>query len=179
VSDPGYRFSKHASDVEAALGSEQLDGVVVGASSWDYLVELEGSVEATLAALRERSFYLGDWYWRPEDELQKGPKPQSLAEWEESIYGNDYPGAHSIVDMREIARGIDLDEIDQGQVLELSVPESLEVFGTTTPSVADWKRALEAGREVWDLSDRDSGRFVLLDDDPGRRWVAFWGSSGD
>ncbi|SDL00727.1 hypothetical protein SAMN05216298_2240 [Glycomyces sambucus] len=151
----------------------------MGASSWDYLVELDGSVEATLAALRGRSFDSGDWYWRPEDELRKGPKPQSLAEWEESIYGNDYPGAHSIVDMREIVRGIELDEIDQGQVLELSEQESIEVFGTAKPLVADWKRALEAGRNVWDLSDRDSGRCVLLADDSGRHWVAFWGSSGD
>ncbi|WP_112135265.1 hypothetical protein [Glycomyces dulcitolivorans] len=150
----------------------------MGASGWSYLVELDGSVEATFIGLRERSFETGDWYWRPEDEARKGPKPQSLGEWEESIYGNDYPGAHSIVDMREIVSGIGLDEIDQGQVLALSEQESLVIFGTAEPSVADWKHALEEGREVWDMVDSDSGRFVLMSDESGHRWVAFWGSSG-
>lgn len=177
MSDPSNRFPGHASGIEAVV-IEQLDGLVVGASSWDYLVEFDGSVEATFAALRERSFGSGDWYWRPEDEARKGPKPQSLTEWEASIYGNDYPGAHSIVDMREIVRGIELDEIDQGQVLELSEQESIEVFGTAKPSVADLKRALETTREIWDVTDCDSGRFVLVSDESGNQWVAFWGSSG-
>jgi hypothetical protein len=155
-----------------------MDGVPVGASGWNYLVELDGSVEVTFAGLREQSFETGDWLWRPEDEPRKGPKPQSLGEWEKSIYGNDYPGAHSIVDMREIVSGVDLDEIDQGQMLALTEQELLAVFGAAEPSIADWKRALEEGRQVWDVVDSDSGRFALLGDESGSRWVAFWGISG-
>jgi hypothetical protein len=139
----------------------------MGASAWNYLVELDGSVEATFAGLRERAFATGDWFWRPEDEPSKGPKPQRLSEWEASIYGNDYPGAHSIVDMREIVSGIDLAEIDQGQMLALTEQELLTVFGTAQPSVADWKIALEADREVWEVIDSDSGRFTLLGGESG------------
>lgn len=150
----------------------------VGASGWHYLVELDGSVEATFAALRERSFEAGDWFWRPEDEPRKGPKPQSLGEWEESIYGNDFPGAHSIVDMREIVTGIELDEIDQGQMLELTEQELLKVFGAAEPLVADWNRVLKEDEQVWDLVDSHSGRFALLGDESHNQWVAFWGISG-
>lgn len=151
----------------------------MGASSWSYLVEFDGSIEATFAGLRERAFDTGDWYWRPEDEPEKGPKPRSLHEWEQSIYGNDYPGAHSIVDMREIVRDIEFHEIDQGQMLELTEPEANAVFGTKAPSVADWTRALEKDRELWDMVDCDSGRFIALNDEQGRQWAAFWGNSGD
>lgn len=179
MSDPRCRLRERSLKIRALYEFEHLDGAVVGSSSWHYLVELEGSVEATFAGLRERTFDSGGWLWDPKDEPKKGPKPRSLGEWEQSEYGNDYPGAHSIVDMREIVRDIEFDEIDQGQVLELTEGERVSGFGTVAPSVSDWKRELEAKEKIWDLSDRDSGRYVILTDDPGRRWVAFWGSSGD
>ncbi|MQM27541.1 hypothetical protein [Glycomyces albidus] len=153
------------------------------------MVEFEGSVETTFAALRERAFATGDWLWDPEDEPKKGPKPRTLAEWEESEYGNDYPGAHSIVDVREIVSGIELGQIDQGEVLALTESEALAIFGTATPSVADWNRKVELdgkssdgagpGLELWDVVERDSGRFLTLSDESGGRWVAFWGMTGD
>lgn len=101
-------------------------------------------------------------------------------EWDNSEYGNSYPGAHSIVDMREVIAGIELDDIDLGQSLELSEAECVELLGSSKPSRSDLDRIGGAGAHALDeYSDRDSGRHVVLYEDGQPEWVVFWGVSGD
>lgn len=152
----------------------------MGASGWNYTVKWEGSIEGTFAKVRRDAFESGDFHWPWEDGDVENPKPRSVEEWDSSKYGNNYPGAHSIVDMREIVTGIELDELDLGQVLELTASESVELLGTPTPTQSDWDRigGVKAG-VLNDLVERDSGRFVVLLKDGKPDTVVFWGYSGD
>ena len=152
----------------------------MGSSDWNYWVKWEGSIEATFAKLREDAFAAGNFYWPWEEDDQENPKPNSLEEWDNSKYGNSYPGAHSIVDMREVVAGIDLDDIDLGQSLELSEAECVELLGNRTPSPSDLDRIGGANAQALDMyTDRDSGRHVVLWEHGQPESVVFWGTSGD
>jgi hypothetical protein len=153
----------------------------MGASGWDYAVRWEGSIEATFAKLRREAFESGNFYWRWAEGDPENPKPRSLEEWDASKYGNDYPGAHSIVDIREVVSGIELDDLLPHQSLAFSAEELVALLGTATPSVADWERigGLKAG-DLWKYeADRDSGRHLVLWGEGGPELVVFWGYSGD
>jgi hypothetical protein len=152
----------------------------MGASGWHYTVKWEGSIEATFAKLRRDTFEADGFYWPWDEGDPENRKPRSLEEWDNSEYGNSYPGAHSIVDMREVITGIELDDIDLGQSLELSEAECVELLGSRMPSRSDLDRIGGAGAHALDeYTDRDSGRHVVLYEDGQPESVVFWGTSGD
>ncbi|WP_205326868.1 hypothetical protein [Glycomyces sp. YM15] len=153
----------------------------MGSSSWDYTVKWEGSIEATFAKLRRDTFEAGGFYWPWVEGDPENAKPRSLAEWDGSKYGNDYPGAHSIVDIREVVSGVELDDLLPQQSLALTSDELVALFGSATPTIEDWERAGgEKAEELWEYeADRDSARHLVLWGEGGPEQVVFWGHSGD
>jgi hypothetical protein len=151
----------------------------VGASGWDYVVDLPESgpadPSAALAGLRERVLREGDFLWA--DWL--GPRPTTLAELDATRDTAEFweEGTHSVLD---VDRVVGSDEPDgEGTVRPLLPHESVELFGTATPSPTDF---VVAEADLWNLDvERWSGRCQVLYDDDDARPVAigFWGVSGD
>jgi hypothetical protein len=77
---------------------------------------------------------------------------------------NDYPGAHSIVDIREVVSGVELDDLLPQQSLAFIAEELVAPLGTATPDIEDWDRigGFKA-EELWKYeAGRDSGRHLVL-----------------
>jgi hypothetical protein len=153
----------------------------MGASGWDYTVKWEGSVEATFAKLRRDAFESGDFYWPWVDGDSENPKPRSLEEWDGSKYGNGYPGAHSVVDIREVVSGVELDDPLPQQSLAFTAEELVALLGSATPTAEDWDRIGGCrADELWEYeADTDSARHLVLWGEGEPELVVFWGISGD
>ena len=147
----------------------------MGASGWDYVVDLpgEGPADASTALIRLRGQVLreGDFLWA--DWL--GPTPTTLEEldavrdldefWEE--------GTHSVLD---VDRVVGSDEADgEGTVRPLLPDEAADLFGTTTPT----REQFAAAGVQWTDVERWSGRCQTLYDGERPVAIGFWGVSGD
>ena len=149
----------------------------MGASGWDYVVDLPEHAppdpSAALARLRERVLGEGDYLWA--DWL--GSRPTTLAELDAIRDTDEFweEGTHSVLD---VDRVVGSDQPDgEGTVRPLLAQESVELFGTATPSPADFAAA---AADLWELDvERWSGRCQLLYDDDRPVAMGVWGFSGD
>ena len=147
----------------------------MGASGWDYVVDLPEGVpadpSAALVQLRERVLGESDFLWA--DWL--GPRPTTLAELDAIRQTDEFwdEGTHSVLDVdRIIPSGPDR----EAAVQELPADEAEEVFGTPTPTRAQFEAA---GVDLLPWGARWSGRYQLLHDGGRPTSIAFWGASGD
>jgi hypothetical protein len=147
----------------------------VGASGWDYVVDLpEGAPadpSAALVGLREQVLREGDFLWA--DWL--GPRPGTLAELDAIRQEDEFweEGTHSVLD---VDRVIGSDQPDgEGTVRPLLPQESIELFGTATPSREQFAAAGVMDVEV----ERWSGRCQAVYDGDRPVAIGFWGVSGD
>lgn len=152
----------------------------MGASGWEYIQPFVTDVTATLAALRQRIFDEGDYFWY--DSLAR---PATLADWDAmcaSKPDDDDPdfetlmevvasGTASILDVHTVGRGMNYD------VEPVSDGDALTLFGTVTPTRADFESA-DLGTVV---PDKWNGGFYanLYDAAGSVEAVGFWGASGD
>jgi len=151
----------------------------LGASGWQYVVEApEGwpvDLATALARLRAQVLADGDFFWDGTSEQHIGPRPASLAELEALRETEEFweIGTHSILDLDRV---IGSDEPPrEAAVRPLTLPEAVQLFGTTTPSPAQF-----ASTDVFETVDeRWTGRCQVLYDGGRPVEVAFWGFSGD
>jgi hypothetical protein len=147
----------------------------VGASGWDYVVELPvgapAEPAAALLALRELVLHDGDFLWGE----WLGPRPGTLAELDEFRQTDDFweEGTHSVLDVDRVV-GVD-DPDGEGTVRPLRPEEAIELFGTARPDRAALGAADLSALDV----ERWSGRCQTVYEEDRPVAVAFWGVSGD
>jgi hypothetical protein len=126
---------------------------------------------AALVELREQVLREGDFLWA--DWL--GPQPGTLAELDAIRETDEFwdEGTHSVLDVDRVVGGDDPD--GEGTVRPLLEQESIELFGTATPS-----REQFAAAELFDVDvERWSGRCQAVYDGDRPVAIGFWGVSGD
>ncbi|WP_328718575.1 hypothetical protein OHT52_03175 [Streptomyces sp. NBC_00247] len=102
--------------------------------------------------------------------------------WEDETFGSE--GTHTVIDVWEL---IDAEAYDDDHTVRpLSDEESIELFGTVEPTLADFARAQErdaaqhSGSDgLWDMPSWSAWCRPLKDADGANTVIAFWGRSGD
>ena len=146
----------------------------MGASGWSYVVEYRGDPMAALAELRYTTLSRGDYFWDGDSEEHIGRRPASLAELDSLRETDEFweIGTHSVLDVDRVVGG---DQDVEGTVRQLTAAEAREMFGTATPTRAQFE-ALSNGLPY---GERWSGLCQVLYRDGHPTEIAFWGSSGD
>ncbi|MFO0554434.1 MAG: hypothetical protein U0271_38990 [Polyangiaceae bacterium] len=144
--------------------------VIVGASDWEYWVPYEADIGAALAKLRAKSFASGNYYvGRGKYKIQT---PSSIEDYNAKMNALGLAsGAHSILDMREVA-----DEPGFFKVAPLADPELMELFDTTKPTraqVTAKSEHLRGLRASW------LGTYIVVYEGDEPREIYFAGFSGD
>ncbi len=149
----------------------------MGASGWDYVIDLpEGTpvdLGSALLRLRERVLAEGDYYWDEEGYL--GSRLNTLAELDELRETEEFweVGTHSVLDVDSVIG--DGEPHGPGTVRPLTPPEAQQLFGSATPSRAEFAAAdVLAG-----VGDRWTGQCQVLYEGERPVAVGFWGMSGD
>lgn len=161
----------------------------MGASGWSYRVRYEGSLGETLRAAQQEVIGSGKYVWPwadldPDELADEGglTRPRDLDELAAAKQVQEFwaVGTHSILDVERIW-GPD-DPFEQAAIRPLAEDETVQVFGTATPTTADFERAHEPGAsELLEdlLGPRWSGRCVVIVEGDRPAEVYFWGWSGD
>ena len=139
----------------------------MGASGWNYFADYDPDLESVLDRLREQVFREEAYYWP-----SKAPRPRTIDDLlsDQEIR---HSGTHSILDIDEVIDAADEDGF--GTLRPLSERERRDLFGTATPTRADFDRF------TWEkMVTRWSAQAVVLHGQDGApRQVAVWGASGD
>ncbi len=151
---------------------------MLGASDWEYIVPYQENLVAALADLRHRVFANGDFVSPAELGL---PTPASV----EDLLNEQYwefmgsHGTHSILDIVQVVESNDYSE-EYGSVRPLTEDEYIELFGSLTPSNADFEELSNSERlHDYVSGGRGTGRVAVLWTSGKPDALAFWGYSGD
>src|SRR5689334_4075171 len=142
----------------------------MGASGWDYLVPYQAADQA-FAALQRKVLAERDF-------LDPGYELTSLADLAEAKEDEEFweAGTHSILDMDTVTGTEVPDRV--GLIRALTTAEVRALFGTDTPTRADFQRQGDGHGPMPDFP-RWSGRYTVLYRDGQPHELAFWGYSGD
>ena len=157
----------------------------MGASGWDYVQPFDTDLATTFAALRQRIFTEGHYFWfdsiaRPATladlDALCADDPMDMFDGEPDFDSPEFhtridiatAGTHSILDVHTVGRRADVEP--------LTAQETLELFGTCSPTTA----IFEAADLHQMLPEKWGGFCVELHDSSGAvEAIAFWGCSGD
>lgn len=154
----------------------------MGASAWEYAVPYQADLGAALAALRRQVFDAGD-YLKPSFYGVNGgplgvPDPGSL----DDLYTEPYweymgtSGTHSVIDVNTVVPADDVD--DFGTVRPLRDYECVLLFGTDRPGRQEYEALAGSERLLECVTERWTGRAVVLWKDGQPAEIVFWGYSG-
>jgi hypothetical protein len=163
----------------------------MGASSWDYFVPYQQSIESALNELREQVFRSGKFFLRPQIEINSdnfADAPEEIREqapaWIEReksfsqpttlkalVDWNGEEGTHSIIDVERITPIPTL-----GSASPFSTNQLIEIFGTDKPerSMIEQRKSEIAGmRKRWEAS------YIVVYKNGKPDEIFFSGYSGD
>jgi hypothetical protein len=147
----------------------------MGASAWSYFVPYQPDLTAALAALREKVFAEGDYWWAGGEFGKPASAYPHRPSTMEELFADDAvqeSGTHSILDMvRVLAEG---EQPDYGTVEPVTRAEALTHAGTERLT----REHVEAIDNL--IRGRWFGRCAVLHDAGGHpAEIYFWGYSGD
>jgi hypothetical protein len=163
----------------------------MGASSWDYFVPYQQSIESALNELREQVFRSGKFFLRPQIEINPdnfADAPEEIREqipaWIEReksfsqpttlkalVDWNGEEGTHSIIDVERITPIPTL-----GSASPFSTNQLIEIFGTDKPErniIEQRKSEITGMRKRWEAS------YIVVYKDGKPDEIFFSGYSGD
>jgi hypothetical protein len=149
----------------------------MGASGWISIVPYHEDPAAALAYAREWTFAKRDYYWPHDGRYSPAlPYPDSLKGLLDDPAAQE-SGTHSVIDIETIAE----DHDDLGAAVLLDEADVAAMFGSGTPTRADFERAEEEQHTLfWSLiPERYCAHYVVLYQDGRPNEIAFWGYSGD
>lgn len=152
-----------------------------------YRGSVEGSFVAAQEALLTSGDYIWPWddvdpEWLEDDEYQPPSRPASLQELRAAKEDEEFweEGTHTLLDLERVM-GSDEEE-EFAAVRPLTDDESIEVFGTSEPTMEDFERVYEPGPsgQLGELmGPKWSGRCLVIHSGGRPVEVYFWGWSGD
>ena len=165
---PLLRFTPDPADVaEVAKGA-----CIVGASTWDYFAPFKGDALGSVSAFQQELFDSGATCLDGDLEEWGLARPASLEElWNDEEF-DEYQwgeGSHSLLD------------VPPDRMTPLGDDDARRLFGTDRPTRGDFERvAGENAIGVMDeVTERWTGRYVVLYVGGVPAEVAIWGYSGD
>ena len=149
----------------------------MGASEWEYVVPYQ-ALQAALTDLRRQVFDSGEFISPVEWGL---PAPKSVEDLTQQEHYREFMGdngTHSIIDVLNVVP-YDMGEQEPGTVCAFTDDESLDYFGSTRPTRADWDRFRSDPISHEYVAGRWTGRAMVLWEGDTPSEIAFWGYSGD
>lgn len=149
----------------------------MGGTSWQYFVPYQADIRAAVAALQEKVFQDGDYYWAGAAVVPPIPLPGSAAELMDDAALRDSIGTHSIMDIETVVLD-ERHELSSGQLGPLPDRMLADAFPDRQPGRAGVEEYLRDRPEWWRIPTWQ-GYFLVTYAEGRPDAIAIWGSSGD